>query len=171
MPYIADEAKRDTHLHLVAKYAVDAIGALISPAAGDVRANVFGLTQTRDGLVCVESSRKKKPSPFLAGEAETREALEFLSSGERIVLYHDLSKSRPASWGRQNQTGYKSFMSVPIAAPDPDSHDGELKVYGMVSIDAAAVDVFSTNDEHVAELVADLVATAFAIDDATAHNA
>lgn len=161
MPHL-DPSEYDGHMRMVAKHAVDAVNALVSERVTGMRANVFELTRAKDGLRCVESTAKRHPAPFLPGDAETAEALQFLNSGDPLLYYPDLSKKRPKSTGRR-RTNYKTFMSLPIAAPIP-AHDGpDRNVYGMLTVDAPEPSSFAQRDIDTAELVADILASAFAI--------
>lgn len=137
---------------------------LLSPRVPGVRANVFQLTPAKDGLNCVESSSKGKPGAFSPGSAETQQAIDFLNSGDPIMFYDDLDSDRPASWDRAHSK-YKTFMSLPIAAPIPGIV--QRNVYGMLTVDAPRAKLFHQIDKDTAEIVADLLATAFAIVEST----
>ncbi|MEI5583949.1 MULTISPECIES: hypothetical protein [unclassified Agromyces] len=161
MPHLT-RSKHDAHLRMVAKLAVDAVNLLGSQRVPGMRANVFELTPTKDGLRCVESTAKRHPADFTAGEDETDEALAFLNSGDPLLFYPDLSTETPKADGRR-RSGYETFMSLPIAAPIPDAGGPRRNVYGMLTVDAPAANSFAQRDVDTAELVADILATAFAI--------
>jgi hypothetical protein len=161
MPHLTP-SKHDAHIRMVAKLAVDAVNLLVSQRVPGMRANVFELTPAKDGLRCVESTAKRHPADFDQGEDETVEALEFLNSGEPLLLYPDLDVDAPAAAGRR-RSAYKTFMSLPIAAPIPDASGPRRNVYGMLTVDAPLANSFAQRDIDTAELVADVLATAFAI--------
>jgi len=160
MPHM-DNARLEDRLDMVAGLAVGALRLMLYPRVPAVRANVFKVTPEKDGLNCMASSTKHKPTPFRAGEAETVEAIAFLNSGDAIMFYDDLAMKKPESWGNRGRA-YETFASFPIAAPVP--RNGEPRnVYGMLTIDSPKAGSFTQIDKDTAEIVADLLATAFAI--------
>lgn len=160
MPHMED-ARLEDRLDMVASLAVGALRLMLYPRVPAVRANVFKLTPEKDGLNCMASSTKHKPSPFRAGEAETVDAIAFLNSGDAIMFYDDLAVKKPESWGDRGRV-YDTFASFPIAAPIP-RNDEPRNVYGMLTIDSPKAGSFTQIDKDTAEIVADLLATAFAI--------
>lgn len=155
-------SKLDAQLQMVAKLGVDAVSLLVAQRVPGMRANVFALTSAKDGLGCIESTAKRHPEDFTAGEDETKDALDFLHSGDPLLYYPDLDVEGPRSLGRR-RSQYMTFMSLPIAAPIPAAGTPERNVYGMLTVDAPVANSFQERDIDTAELVADILATAFAI--------
>lgn len=160
MPHLDDGRLKD-RLEMVANLAVGALRLMLYPRVPAVRANVFKLTPDKDGLNCMASSTKHQPSAFRPGEAETVDAIAFLNSGDPLIFYDDLAVRKPWRAADRRRT-YKTFASFPIAAPIP-RNDEPRNVYGMLTIDSPHPGSFTQIDKDAAEIVADLLATAFAI--------
>ncbi|MDO7882326.1 GAF domain-containing protein [Salinibacterium soli] len=148
-----------SHLRTVATSATGALYALLATRVPDVRTNVFVLNadgkQMRNSA---HSGRGGTPSAFLASTPNGKAAIEFIA-GQQSVLYENLDVKAPPTWPG-SRSGYKTFISVPIFAR---RSVGDDSVYGMVTVDSCQANSLRDVDLHTVELVADMVATAFAI--------
>ncbi|WP_082488212.1 GAF domain-containing protein [Microbacterium sp. Leaf159] len=147
-------AERSLLLQNVAQAATISLYMLISPHIKDVRANVFVLDDNPDRMTWLShTGRGTTPRAFESGTARGDAALAFVERHEP-AFYPDLTTHRPDGY-EGSMADYETFISVPIWA--------EGSVYGMVSVDAPLKNTLSIGDQYLVELVADHLATAFAV--------
>lgn len=147
-------AERSLLLQSVAQAATIALYMLISPQVKDVRANVFVLEGAPDRMTWLShTGRGTTPRAFESGTARGDAALAFVERHE-TAFYPDLSTDKPAGY-EGTMTDYETFISVPIWS--------DQSVYGMVTVDAPLKNTLSIGDQYLVELVADHLATAFAV--------
>lgn len=147
-------ADRALRLQGIAQAATTGLYMLLSPHAKGVRANVFSLHDGPDRMTWLaHTGRGVTPRPFMSGTARGDAALEFVTRLEP-VMYADLTAKRPAGY-EGSMSDYETFIAVPVWTDE--------SVYGMVTIDAPTKNTLTVGDQYLVELVAELMATAFAV--------
>lgn len=147
-------AERSLLLQGVAQAATIALYMLISPHTKDVRANVFVLDGNPDRMTWLShTGRGTTPRAFESGTARGDAALAFVERLEP-AFYPDLTIDKPEGY-EGSMSDYQTFVSVPIWS--------EQGVHGMVTVDAPVKNTLTVGDQHLVELAAEHMATAFAI--------
>ena len=140
-----------------------AFGQLVQHAAGacvlphdnamGVRSVVFALNETATVMeVLARSGRDQEPSPFVKGTQRGDKAFKVLGS-RKPVRVDDLKQVSSRTWSGSG-VGYRTFITVPIY----DSSGA----YGMLSIDAPNAKSLGESDTLFVQLVASMLAIAFA---------
>jgi GAF domain-containing protein len=146
--------ERAHRLQGIAQACATALYMLVSPHADQVRANVFALEEDPDRMEWLAHvGRGQTPRPFISGTARGDSALAFITKLQP-VFYPDLTVEQPEGY-EGSMSDYETFISVPIWS--------DQAVYGMATIDAPARNALTAGDQHLVELVAELMATAFVV--------
>jgi hypothetical protein len=145
--------ERDAELGTVAAYGVAALTLVMDGVPG-LRSVVYQLNDAGTEMTCIAYHGRGGPAPtdFTAGTTRGDDAISMvLRAGTSFVP--DLSVERPPSYAGTGR-GYSTFISVSI-------HDRE-NAYGMLTVDAPTPGTLVPVDVHLLEVVADLLAIAFA---------
>lgn len=154
--------ERAQRLHAIAQTCATALFMLISPHAKNMRANVFVLREGPDRMEWLAHvGRGKSPRPFLAGTRRGDAALNFITELQSS-FYPDLQKAQPDGY-EGSMTDYETFIAVPVWS--------DQAVHGLVTVDAPVAGSLTVADQHIVELVAELMSTAFAVANASPPEA
>jgi GAF domain-containing protein len=145
--------ERDAELGTVAAYGVAALTLVMDGVPG-LRSVVYQLNDAGTHMTCLAYHGRGglAPTDFTAGTTRGDDAISMvLRAGTTFVP--DLGVDRPPSYAGSGR-GYATFISVSI-------HDRE-NAYGMLTVDAPTPGTLVPVDVHLLEVVADLLAIAFA---------
>jgi len=151
----SENAARIANLRVIAQQCCSALVAM-TPGVPNVRAVVFALMSGPDRLEAIgRFGRNDVPRIFHLSTPVGTEIMAYLEANPPIgaELYPDVSKEAPEGYeGRRNK--YGTFIRVPIWSNGV--------VFGMLVVDAEKPNSLVDGDKQLAELVASLLATAFA---------
>lgn len=126
---------------------------LSHPNEAGVRVVIFAVTEDQSTMeVVFRAGRDQVPNPFVRGNPRGDKAFRVLESRKPIHV-EDLTKLHRNTWAGSGE-GYKTFITVPIF----DSYGA----FGMLSIDAPEPASLDRSDILFQQLVASMLALAFA---------
>jgi GAF domain-containing protein len=145
--------EREGELSTVAAYAVAALTLVMDGVPG-LRSVVYQLDELGTHMTCLAYHGRGGPAPseFRVGTARGDGAIALVRTAGTAFV-EDLASDRSASYAGSGR-GYATFISVSI-------HDRE-NAYGMLTVDAPTPGTLVPVDVHLLEVVADLLAIAFA---------
>ena len=146
--------KREAHLLVVAETAVAALRLVLDGVEG-LRAVVYRLNEAETRMTCMAYHGRggRNPADFVSGTARGDSAIDLVLNA-RLVFEPDLSALSESEYAGSGE-GYRTFISVSI-------HNDE-DAFGMLTVDAPQAGSLVALDAHVLEVVADMLAIAFAI--------
>ena len=145
---------RRIRLQGIAQAATTALYMLISSHAHGVRANVFDLESNPDRMTWLaHTGRGQAPGPFLTGTPRGDAAFDFITKLS-AVRYANLAEAAPKGYGG-TRGDYQTFISAPIWTDE--------MIFGMLTVDASNPGSLTLGDMAIVELVAEMLAAAFAV--------
>lgn len=144
------ESLREATIPMILYSAAHLIGA------ERVRACWFRLVEDSPRRLVPDKDAGRADQPervFVEGTPEGDEVFEMIRNNEYVVR-SDIEKERSSGWRTSNQSGYRSFVAVPVAA-------GQT-AYGMLTVDAVDVGGVSEDDVQLVRLLGGLLAAALA---------
>lgn len=144
--------RREEAFKRVARQVIDAV--ILTNEAVGLRAVVYSLNRAASGLYVVDQNSRGRRSPagnFEPGEAKTAAALARLAGGEALFVKDCAAVPEPEGGVHAE---YNTYLAVPIAS--------DAVSYGMLTVDAPSTGDLTKEHVNDAELLASVLAGAFA---------